>query len=113
MAGSGSRRLKFAHNQKNAVLELSNPDIAPMVRGLQTCDETPAPNIDSIIIAQVMVSMVANTRPRNSSGTCRSNWEVLRTELMAMAARDNARNIIAQAKDGIWLNATYDPPWIT
>ena len=73
----------------------------------------PAPIIDSIIIDHDIVSMVAKTRPRNSSETCRSNWETLSTELTAIAARDTHRNSAASQNDGIRLNTTYEPPWIT
>ncbi len=89
-----------------AVLELSNPDTAPIVRGLHFWDASPAPNIESIIIDHDNVSMVAKTRPRNSSETWRNNCEVFSTELTAMAARDIAINTIASVKLGIWLNTT-------
>jgi hypothetical protein len=95
------------------VLELNNPDTTPIARGLQCCDAIPAPIIDNIIIDHDIVSMVANTRPRNSSDTCRSNWETFSTELTAIADLDIARKIAASQKYGIWLKITYDPPWIT
>src|SRR6202034_245913 len=91
-AGSGNRPVQLAHSQKKAVLELSKPDATPMVRGLQLWDATPAPAIESIIVDQDIVSMVANTRPRNSSETCRRSCDMLSTELTAMAEREIARN---------------------
>ena len=95
------------------MLELNNPEATPIALGLQCCDAIPAPIIDSSIIDQDIVSMVANTRPRNSSGTCLSSCETLSTELTAIAERDTAKKIAASQKYGIWLNITYDPPWIT
>ena len=77
------------------MLELSKPETAPIVRGLHVWDATPAPTIESIIIDHDNVSMVANTRPRNSSETCRNSCDMLSTELTAMAARDIARNTSA------------------
>src|ERR1022692_2459129 len=112
-AGCGRRPVQLAHNQKMAVLELNSPDTAPIMRGLHLWDASPAPSIESIIIDHDNVSMVANTRPRNSSETRRSNCEVFSTELTAIAARDIAINTTASAKLGIWLNTTYAPPWIT
>ena len=91
-AGSGNRPVQLAHSQKKAVLELSRPETAPMVRGLHFWDATPAPAIESIIVDHDSVSMVANTRPRNSSETCRSSCDMFSTELTAMAAREIARN---------------------
>ncbi len=105
-AGSGSRPVQFAHNQKKAVLELSSPDQTPMVRGLQDCDATPAPAIESIITDHCIVSMVANTRPRNSLETCRSSCDMLSTELTATAARESARKSSASRKSRIWLKIT-------
>src|SRR5882762_9884216 len=101
--GSGRRFVQFAHSQKKAVLELKTPATRPIVRGLQLRDATPAPNIESIIIDHVSVSIVAKTRPRNASETWRSNCPVLSTELTAIAARDIPRNKMASAKLGIWL----------
>ena len=63
-----------------------------MVRGLQVCDATPAPAMESIIVDHCIVSMVAKTRPRNSSETCRSSCDMLSTELTATAAREIPRN---------------------
>ena len=63
-----------------------------MVRGLQVCDATPAPAIESIMTDHCIVSMVANTRPRNSLETCRSSCDILSTQLTATAAREIARN---------------------
>src|SRR5579863_1162284 len=100
-AGCGRRPVQLAHSQKMAVLELNNPEAAPIMRGLHFWDASPAPSIESIIIDQDIVSMVANTRPRNSSGTRRSSCEVFNTELTAMAARDRPRNTVASAKLGI------------
>src|SRR5580704_8716062 len=76
LAGSGRRPVQLAHSQKNAVLELSTPEMAPIVRGLHEVEAIPAPIIDSIIIDQFIVSMVANTRPRNSSGMCCSSCDM-------------------------------------
>ena len=50
----------------------------------------PAAIIEIIIVAQTIDSMVENTRPRNSSATCRSSCETFSTELTATAARDSA-----------------------
>src|SRR5258708_17468171 len=108
--GSGSRLVQFAHSQKSAVLELSTPDTTPIMRGLHVLDASPAPSIETIIMDHVMVSIVAKTRPRNSSETWRNNCNVLSTELTAIAARDKPRNKMASPKLAIWLNTIYDPP---
>ncbi len=104
---------KFAQPQNIAVVELSTPAIAPIVRGFQYSDAIPASSIDTIITDHCMDSMVANTRPRNPSGTMRSNCYMLSTELTPTPARESAMNTSAQAKYFIWLNRIYDPPWIT
>ena len=84
-AGSGSRPVKCAQPQNIAVVELSAPATAPMVRGSQYCEAMPASIIEIIMTDQVVDSMVANTRPRNSSGTCRSSCDMFSTELNADA----------------------------
>ena len=71
--------------RKIAVLELSTPDTAPIARGLQFETRSPLPSSTASWWTRTCVSLVANTRPRNSSGTCRSNCETFSTELTAMA----------------------------
>ena len=105
-AGSGNRPVQLAHSQKNAVQELSNPETTPIVRGLQVWEAIPAPAIESIIVDHCIVSMVANTRPRNSFDTCRRSCDMFSTELTAMAEREIARNSSAIWKLRIWLNIT-------
>src|SRR5260370_32117896 len=64
--GSGRRPVRFAHAQKNAVVELSAPAIAAMRRGLWYCEAMPAADIETIITDHCIDSMGANTRPRYS-----------------------------------------------
>ena len=62
--------MKFAQAQKIAVLELNTPLQAPITRGLTWAPEAnPATAMESIIVIQFQLSMVENTRPRNSSET--------------------------------------------
>ena len=62
--------------------------------------------METIIVAQVHVSMVEKTRPRKSFDTWRRSCDVLRTELTATAARESAMKISAPANVGAWLNRT-------
>ncbi len=91
-------------------MELNTPAIAPMIRGFQYSDAIPAAIIESIITDHCSDSFVANTRPRNSSGTVRSSCHMFSTELMPTPARERQMNTSAQAKLRIWLNRIYDPP---
>ena len=81
-----------------------------MVLGSQYCEAIPAAIIDIIITDHCVDSMVANTRPRNPSGTTRSNCHMFIVELTPTADRDNPMNTSAQAKIRIWLNRMYEPP---
>ncbi len=67
--GSGSLPRQLAHPQKKAVLALSNPATLPIVRGLIVNEAAPARAIEIIIVIQVQLSTVENTRPRYSFGT--------------------------------------------
>src|ERR1700722_12838369 len=109
-SGSGSRPVQFAQPQKTAVLELKTPAQAPITRGLTCVDANPATAIESIIVIQFQLSMVANTRPRNSSETWRSCWVTFNTLLTATAARDKPMKNNAHPNVFAWLNKTYDPP---
>ena len=62
--------------------------------------------MDTIIVAQVQVSMVEKTRPRKSFETCRRSCDVFSTELMATAARESAIKTSAPTNVGAWLNKT-------
>jgi hypothetical protein len=50
--------------QKIAVEELSSPEAAPIIRTLKWLEAIPAAIMESIIVDQLMVSIVENTRPR-------------------------------------------------
>jgi hypothetical protein len=89
-AGSGSRPLRLRKPQASAVVELSAPDHAPIVRGLTDCEATPAADIETIITAHTSDSIVANTRPRYSSETFLSSCYIFSTELTPTAARESA-----------------------
>ena len=90
------RPVQFAHPQKTAVVELRTPAIAPMVRGLHVLRTRFRRPHREHHHGPCIVSMVANTRPRNSFGTCRSSCHMFSTELTATAARDSAMNTSAQ-----------------
>ena len=68
-SGSGRRPVKWAQPQNIAVVELSAPATAPMVRGSQYSEAMPAAIMESSITDQVVDFRMANTRPRNSLGT--------------------------------------------
>ena len=55
--------------------------------------------------AQRSDSRVENTRPRNSSGVWRSNWELLSTLVTAIPTRDIIIQPSAAAHDSTWLNS--------
>ncbi len=77
-----------------------------MTRGLTWSDTIPATPIDIIIVSHVHVSIVANTRPRNSSETWRRSWEKFSTELTATAARETAIQTSAIPNVGARLKST-------
>ena len=81
-----------------------------MILGLTDCDAKPARAIETIIVIQVHVSIVENTRPRYSFEMCRRSCEKFRTELTPTAAREMPINNNAQPNVGARLNNTYEPP---
>ena len=96
--GSGNRPVRWAQPQKIAVVELSAPAHAPITRGLQYCEAIPAASIESIMVDQIIDSMVAKTRPRNSFATCRRRYEKFSTELTATAEREIAMKNSAESE---------------
>src|ERR1051326_5237652 len=105
--GAATRPARLAQPQKIAVVELSTPATAPMVRASQYSYATPAAAIETIITDHWHDSIVENTRPRNSLGTIRSSCDMFRTELTPTPARESAMNSSASGKVGAWLNRIY------
>src|SRR5689334_12760662 len=108
--GSGRRPVKCAQPQNSAVVELSAPATAPIVRGFQYSEAIPAAIIESIITDHWHDSIVEKTRPRNSFGTMRSSCDMLSTELTPTPARESPIKKSAQAKLRDWLNRIYEAP---
>ena len=71
-----------------AVQELRAPEAAPIARIVKYCEALPAASIDTIMVDQLMVSIVAKTLPRNRSSTCFRRVDPFRTELTATLARE-------------------------
>ena len=87
---------RSAQTQKSAVVELSTPDHAPIVLGLTAATRSPPRSSTASSSPTCSDSMVENTRPRNSSATCRSSCDMFSTELTATAARESPMKTSAQ-----------------
>ena len=75
-------------------------------RGNMACENGLEIGVEIIIIDQTTVSIAENTRPRNSSFTCRSAWALFRMLEMAEPARESAMNRSASQKEVICEKAT-------